>query len=113
MTGCSQEAGYYNTLSSCPGGNGLFSNSPLNAIGARYRLIVHNEDQWNTTYTQTLFLIRNSTWLVTEGKPIKDAIEYLDYGKDTTGVEKTITQVLNGVLPIFRNAFLVLSTIGV
>lgn len=30
-----------------------------------------------------------------------------------TGVEKTIKQVLNGVLPIFRNAFPVSSTIGV
>jgi hypothetical protein len=51
-------------------------------------------------------LLRNPTWPLLNGIPIRDAMEYLIFGKDKywTG-DKLVNQVVSAVLPIFRYAF--------
>lgn len=48
----------------------------------------------------------NPTWPMKSGVPVREAVEYLEYGKDNywTG-EKLVKQVVDVALPIFRYAF--------
>lgn len=51
-------------------------------------------------------LLRNPMWQKKNGKPVREALEYLEYGKDNywTG-EKLVKQTVEAALPIFRYAF--------